>query len=88
MPDEPVRSKERFLVFGAPEIHEDDIAEVVATLRSGWWGTGPRASRFESAFRDYQRADHAVAVGSCTAALHLSLRGNHKTVPLLRLIAC
>jgi len=73
MPDEPVRSKERFLVFGAPEIHEDDIAEVVATLRSGWWGTGPRASRFESAFRDYQRADHAVAVGSCTAALHLSL---------------
>lgn len=74
MPDDrPVRPADRFLVFGAPEIHEDDIAEVVATLRSGWWGTGPRAARFEEAFRSYRGADHAVAVGSCTAALHLSL---------------
>lgn len=71
--DRPVRPADRFLVFGAPEIHEDDIAAVVETLRSGWWGTGPEAARFEDAFRRYRDADHAVAVGSCTAALHLSL---------------
>ena len=69
----PVRSSERFLVFGAPSIAEEEIAEVVATLRSGWLGTGPRVARFEEAFRDYRRAAHAVAVNSCTAALHLSL---------------
>lgn len=71
--DDPVRSPDDFLVFGAPEIHEDDVAEVVATLRSGWWGTGPRAARFEESFRTYKGAGHAVALGSCTAALHLSL---------------
>ena len=69
----PIRSAEEFLVFGAPEVHDDDIAEVVATLKSGWWGTGPRAARFEDAFREYKNGRHAVALGSCTAALHLSL---------------
>lgn len=62
-----------FLVFGAPRIEEDEIAEVVATLKSGWIGTGPRVARFEEEFRRYKGAEHAVAVGSCTAALHLSM---------------
>jgi dTDP-4-amino-4,6-dideoxygalactose transaminase len=69
----PIRPAERFLVFGAPALEEAEIAEVVATLRSGWIGTGPRVHRFEEDFRRYQRAEHAVAVSSCTAALHLSL---------------
>jgi dTDP-4-amino-4,6-dideoxygalactose transaminase len=62
-----------YIVFGAPLIGEEEIAEVCATLRSGWLGTGPRVRRFEELFRDYVGARHAVAVNSCTAALHLSL---------------
>ena len=72
-PLRPIRGRDRFLVFGAPAIGEEEIAEVVATLRSGWLGTGPRVARFEEEFRRYKGADHAVAVGSCTAALHLSM---------------
>jgi len=68
-----VRSKEDFLVFGAPAMGEDEIEEVVESLRSGWLGTGPKVARFEEDFRRYRGADFAVAVNSCTAALHLSL---------------
>jgi dTDP-4-amino-4,6-dideoxygalactose transaminase len=62
-----------FLVFGRPQIEEDEIAEVVATLRSGWIGTGPKTTAFEEAFRTMIGAQHAISVGSCTAALHLSM---------------
>jgi len=65
----PVRRE--YLVFGSPDIREEDIAEVVAALRSGWIGTGPRTSAFEEAFRRYVGAAHARALNSCTAALHL-----------------
>jgi dTDP-4-amino-4,6-dideoxygalactose transaminase len=69
----PVRPHERYLVFGAPALGEEEIAEVVATLRGGWIGTGPRTARFEADFARYVGAPHAVAVASCTAALHLAL---------------
>jgi len=69
----PIRTKERFLVFGAPAIEEEDIAEVVASMRSGWLGTGPKVARFERDFAAYVNASHAAAVNSCTAALHLAL---------------
>ena len=69
----PVRPKERFIVFGAPAIEEAEIAEVVATMKSGWLGTGPKVSAFEERFRVFKGADHAMAVSSCTAALHLSM---------------
>jgi dTDP-4-amino-4,6-dideoxygalactose transaminase len=59
--------------FAPPAIGEREIAEVVATLESGWLSTGPRVKQFEGAFADYVGAAHAVAVNSCTAALHLSL---------------
>jgi dTDP-4-amino-4,6-dideoxygalactose transaminase len=64
---------DEYLVFGAPLIGDEEIEEVVKCLRSGWVGTGPRVQRFEEAFRTYRRAEHAVAVSSCTAALHLSM---------------
>lgn len=67
----PVR--ESFLVFGQPDIGEEEIAEVVDTLRSGWLGTGPKTKRFEAEFAEYVGAKHAIAVNSCTAGLHLSL---------------
>jgi dTDP-4-amino-4,6-dideoxygalactose transaminase len=69
----PIRAGDDFLVFGAPLIEEEDIAEVVASLRSGWLGTGPKVARFEREFGRYVGAEHAVAVNSGTAALHLSL---------------
>jgi dTDP-4-amino-4,6-dideoxygalactose transaminase len=65
--------REEFLVFGSPTIEEEEIQEVVATLRSGWLGTGPRVAKFEEMFRQYITAPYAVAVNSCTAGLHLSL---------------
>lgn len=65
------RRREKFLVFGAPQILEDEIQEVVATLRSGWLGTGPKAHLFEAMFREYIGAQYALALSSCTAGLHI-----------------
>ena len=62
-----------YLIFGAPFIDQDEIEEVVSTLSSGWIGTGPRVQRFEDNFKLYKKASNAVAVSSCSAALHLSL---------------
>ena len=67
----PVRKD--YLVFGSPDIRRPEIDEVVATLKSGWIGTGPRTAAFEEAFREYTGARYARAVNSCTAALHLTL---------------
>jgi dTDP-4-amino-4,6-dideoxygalactose transaminase len=67
------RRRERFLVFGRPAIAEDEIQEVVECLRSGWLGTGPKVAQFEEDFQRYKGWGHAVAVNSCTAALHVSL---------------
>ena len=62
-----------FLVFGSPRIEDDEIEAVAACLRSGWIGTGPQVAAFEEEFAAYKGAPHAVALHSCTAALHLSL---------------
>ncbi len=67
----PVRPD--FLVFGRPLIGEDEIDEVVDTLRSGWIGFGPKAIRFEEDFAAYTQAPYALSVNSATAALHLAL---------------
>lgn len=67
----PVR--ETFLVFGKPCLGPAEEQEVLDTLRSGWIGTGPKALRFERMFAEYVDAKHALAVNSCTAALHLAL---------------
>ncbi len=65
--------RDDFLVFGAPLIEDDEIDEVVASLRSGWLGTGPKVARFEQDFAAYKGVAHVAAVNSCTAALHLSI---------------
>ncbi|MDP3222812.1 MAG: DegT/DnrJ/EryC1/StrS family aminotransferase [Rubrivivax sp.] len=64
-----------FLPFALPEIGEEEIAEVVDTLRSGWVTTGPKAKRFEADFAAFlgDPALHTVAVNSATAGLHLAL---------------
>src|SRR6185295_1502754 len=56
-----------------PNVGAGEIADVVAVLESGWLTTGPRVRQFEAEFAAYTGAPHAVAVNSCTAALHLSL---------------
>lgn len=58
--------------FFQASISDLEIAEVVATLRSGWLTSGPRARQFESVFASAVGARHALAVNSCTAALHLA----------------
>jgi dTDP-4-amino-4,6-dideoxygalactose transaminase len=64
-----------FLPFALPEIGEEEIAEVVDTLRSGWVTTGPKAKRFEAAFTAYlgDPSLQSIAVNSATAGLHLAL---------------
>src|ERR1043165_353917 len=62
-----------FIVFGAPQIEREEIDEVVRCLESGWIGTGPRVAQFETEFAAYKGQPFAAAVGSCTAAMHLSV---------------
>ena len=62
-----------FLHFALPLIEKEELREVEDTLRSGWITSGPKVKRFEEEFADYVGARHAVAVNSCTAAMHLSL---------------
>ena len=66
---------EPFLPFALPDIGEEEIAEVVDTLRSGWVTTGPKAKRFEDDFSAFlgDPTLHSMAVNSATAGLHLAL---------------
>ncbi|HEY4083323.1 MAG TPA: DegT/DnrJ/EryC1/StrS family aminotransferase [Burkholderiaceae bacterium] len=68
-------SKLPFLPFALPEIGEEEINEVVDTLRSGWVTTGPKAKRFEQAFAEFlgDPQIECIAVNSATAGLHLAL---------------
>ncbi|WP_298832100.1 DegT/DnrJ/EryC1/StrS aminotransferase family protein [uncultured Piscinibacter sp.] len=68
-------SAEPFLPFALPDIGDDEIAEVVDTLRSGWVTTGPKTRRFEQDFAAFlgEPGLHALAVNSATAGLHLAL---------------
>ncbi len=62
-----------YVALSRPAIGAEEIANVLAALESGWLTTGPRVAEFEAQFAAYVGARHAVAVNSCTAALHLSL---------------
>lgn len=79
--------------FYQPTIGPQEIAEVVATLRSGWLTTGPRTHRFEQEFAAYVQQKYAVALNSCTAALHLALeaiglaRGDYVLLPTMTFAA-
>ncbi|MGB7533067.1 MAG: DegT/DnrJ/EryC1/StrS family aminotransferase [Halobacteriota archaeon] len=65
--------RKKILVFGSPMIEQPEIDEVVASLRSGWLGTGPKTHKFEEMFKEYKGTKYAMALNSCTAALHLSM---------------
>ena len=67
----PTRNK--FLPFALPDIGDEEIEEVIDTLRSGWITTGKKTKRFEEKFREHIGCGHAIALSSCTAGLHLAL---------------
>lgn len=61
------------LPFAVPEIGDDELREIEEVILSGWITTGPKTRQFESEFAQSVGANHAVAVNSCTAAMHLAL---------------
>jgi perosamine synthetase len=63
--------------FFRPNIGKEEIEEVIDSLRSGWLTTGPKTKKFEEEFAKIVKAPYAVAVNSCTAALHLALESLH-----------
>ena len=74
-----------FLPFSSPSLGEEEIREVVACLRSGWLTTGLKTTQFEDAFATFIGCEHAIAVNSCTSALHLALeaagvRAGHEVI--------
>jgi dTDP-4-amino-4,6-dideoxygalactose transaminase len=62
-----------FIPFSAPSIGDGEVDAVVSVLESGWLTTGPRVRELEAAMAAYTGARFAIALNSCTAALHLSL---------------
>lgn len=69
----PVRTKKNFLIFGSTAIEQAEIDEVVACLISRGIGSGPRTAAFERDFAAYKGVNTAMALRSCTAALHLAM---------------
>lgn len=72
---QPIRKN--FLIFGKPALGQEEIKEVVDSLKSGWIGTGPKVTKFEEDFKKYVGCRYAVALNSCTAALYLALISNN-----------
>lgn len=83
------KKRKDFLIFGSPLIERPEIDEVLATLESGWVGTGPKVQKFEEMFKKYKGSRFAAALSSCTAALHLSMlaigakRGDEVILPAM-----
>src|SRR5207302_9783187 len=67
------RHRATFLPFAPPLVGQEEIDEVVDTLRSDWITTGPKTRRFETEFAAYLGAPGALALSSCTAGLHTAL---------------
>ena len=73
MTAEIAQSPPAALPWNRPMLGEEEITEVIDTLRSGWLTSGPKAARFEAAVRELTGTQDSFAVSSCTAALHLAL---------------
>jgi dTDP-4-amino-4,6-dideoxygalactose transaminase len=96
MADQPIAqaADPAFLPFALPDIGDEEIAAVVACLRSGWVTTGPATRQFEQEFRSYLGAEvETISVNSATAGLHLALEclgvgpGDEVIVPTLTFTA-
>ncbi len=69
--------EDNFLPFALPFIEQEEIDAVIEVLKSGWITTGPKTKQFEADFAQQIGCKHAIAVNSCTAALHLALEAIH-----------
>ncbi|QNK40393.1 DegT/DnrJ/EryC1/StrS aminotransferase family protein [Caproicibacter fermentans] len=67
------QKRETFIPYNLPDLTEAEIREVEETLKSLWVAKGPRTVKFEQEFAGYLGAKHAIAMNSCTAALHVAL---------------
>ncbi|HEY8484652.1 MAG TPA: DegT/DnrJ/EryC1/StrS family aminotransferase [Longimicrobiales bacterium] len=65
--------RQTFLPFALPDLDGSELEEIRQVLESGWVTTGPKTRSFEAAFAEAVGARHAIAVNSCTAAMHLAL---------------
>jgi dTDP-4-amino-4,6-dideoxygalactose transaminase len=85
--------RDTYLIFGSPVIGDQEIAEVVDSLRSGWVGTGPKVHRFEQMLSEFVGVPQVRCVSSCTAALILSMQvlgigpGDEVLVPAMTFVA-
>ncbi len=88
-----ITPRKDFLPFALPYLGEEEIQEVVDSLRSGWITTGPKVKKFENEFSEFNGSKHSIAVNSCTAGLHTTLRaldvgpGDEVIVPTLTFCA-
>ena len=62
-----------FLPFALPDVDDQELIQIKEALDSGWVTTGPKTRQFEAEFAAAVGAKHAIAVNSCTAAMHLAL---------------
>jgi dTDP-4-amino-4,6-dideoxygalactose transaminase len=72
-PETDTAVRTEFLPFALPDVGQQEIDEMADAVRSGWITTGPKTRQFEAEFAKYVGARHAIAVNSCTAAMHLAL---------------
>src|SRR5262249_38139204 len=68
-----VAKREAFLPFALPDVDDAELTQIKEALESGWVTTGPKTRQFEAEFAACVGATHAIAVNSCTAAMHLAL---------------
>ena len=93
LPRPPGTRRAEFLPLSQPSIGEDEIQEVVATLRSGWLTSGPRVLRFEEEFARAVGVRHAISLSSATAGFHLAFQalgigaGDEVITPSLTFVA-
>lgn len=85
--------RETFLPYYRPATTQAEIDAVVDSIRNGWLTTGPKVREFEEAFASASGVKHAIAVNSCTAALHIGLiaagvgPGDEVVMPALTFVA-
>ena len=68
-----------FLPFALPDIDNEELLEIKDSLSTNWITTGPKVNQFEKEFAEVVGASFAIAVNSCTAAMHLSLEASGLT---------
>ena len=70
---QPIVRRQAFLPFARPDVDDSELMQIKEVLESDWVTTGPKTRQFETEFAAYVGAKHAIAVNSCTAAMHLAL---------------